>query len=65
MRCQVLDLRISTECSFRERGHLQQALYCYKKATQLDPNNVDALWDRALLAKDINDVKGVRSMRHM
>ncbi|KAK7046123.1 transcription factor TFIIIC subunit tfc4 [Paramarasmius palmivorus] len=41
----------------KEHGHYQQALYCYRKVYSLDPSNVDALWDRAVLAKEIGDLK--------
>ena len=50
--------RASNEC--REHGYNQQALYCYRKVYSLDPTNVDALWDRASLAKDMGDFKTVR-----
>ncbi|CCM04149.1 uncharacterized protein FIBRA_06311 [Fibroporia radiculosa] len=45
----------------RELGYNQQALYCYRKAFNLDPTNVNALWDRASLAKEIGDLKTARS----
>ena len=45
---------------YREHGYNQQALYCYRKAYSLDPSNVDALWDRASLAKEIGDFRTVR-----
>jgi general transcription factor 3C polypeptide 3 (transcription factor C subunit 4) len=45
----------------REHGYNQQALYRYGKVHSLDPTNVDALWDRALLAKDIGDFRTVSS----
>jgi hypothetical protein len=38
-------------------GFKQQALYCYRKVYSLDPTNVHALWDRALLAKDMKEFK--------
>lgn len=43
----------------REMGHHQQALYCYRKVYSLNPDNVDALWDRATLAKEIGDMQTV------
>jgi hypothetical protein len=43
----------------REHGYNQQALYCYRKVYSLDPTNVDALWDRASLAKETGDLKTV------
>jgi len=46
---------------FREHGHNQQALYCYRKVYSLDPTNVDALWDRASLAKEMGDFKTARN----
>jgi len=45
----------------REHGYNQQALYCYRKVYSLDPTNVDALWDRASLAKEIGDFRTVSS----
>ncbi|EJD52995.1 TPR-like protein [Auricularia subglabra TFB-10046 SS5] len=45
----------------QERGHLQQALYCYKKAHSLDPHNVDAMWERAQLSTRLGDLRGARS----
>ncbi|KAG0701633.1 hypothetical protein DFH29DRAFT_806009 [Suillus ampliporus] len=44
----------------RDLGYNQQALYCYSKVYSLDPTNVDALWDRASLAKEINDLRAAR-----
>jgi general transcription factor 3C polypeptide 3 (transcription factor C subunit 4) len=40
-------------------GYNQQALYCYRKVYSLDPTNVHALWERALLAKNIGEHKTV------
>ncbi|KAF9459393.1 hypothetical protein BDZ94DRAFT_1199583 [Collybia nuda] len=45
----------------REHGYNQQALYCYRKVYSLDPTNVDALWDRASLAKETGDLKTARN----
>ena len=45
----------------REHGYNQQALYCYRKVYSLDPTHVDALWDRASLAKEIGDFRTVSS----
>ena len=44
----------------RDLGYTQQALYCYRKLYSLDPHNVDALWDRASLAKESADLRTVR-----
>ncbi|KIJ97070.1 hypothetical protein K443DRAFT_10140 [Laccaria amethystina LaAM-08-1] len=44
-----------------EHGYNQQALYCYRKVYSLDPTNVDALWDRASLAKEIGDFRTARN----
>lgn len=41
-------------------GFSKQALYCYNKAYSLDPTNVDALWDRAILAREIGQMNTVR-----
>ena len=43
-------------------GLSKQALYCYSKAYSLDPTNVDALWDRAILAKEIGQINTVRAV---
>ncbi|KAF9450761.1 TPR-like protein, partial [Macrolepiota fuliginosa MF-IS2] len=45
----------------RDLGYSQQALYCYRKVYSLDPTNVDALWDRASLAKNIGEYKTARN----
>jgi len=41
-------------------GFSKQALYCYSKAYSLDPTNVNTLWDRAILAKEIGQINTVR-----
>ena len=46
----------------KELGYHQQALYCYRKLCQLDPSNVNALWDRASLAKEVGDLRTARSL---
>jgi len=45
----------------KERGYNQQALYCYRKVYSLDPSNVDALWDRASLAKEMGEFRTARN----
>ncbi|KXN83202.1 Transcription factor tau subunit sfc4 [Leucoagaricus sp. SymC.cos] len=45
----------------RDLGYSQQALYCYRKVYSLDPTNVHALWERALLAKNIGEFKTARN----
>ncbi|KAJ3569113.1 hypothetical protein NP233_g5266 [Leucocoprinus birnbaumii] len=45
----------------REMGYNQQALYCYRKVYSLDPTNIHALWERAVLAKNIGDHKTARN----
>lgn len=47
--------------STRDLGLRRQALYCLGKAARLDPENLDALWDRASLAKDMNELKVARN----
>ncbi|KAH7882558.1 hypothetical protein F5I97DRAFT_1906074 [Phlebopus sp. FC_14] len=44
----------------RDMGYNQQSLYCYTKLYSLDPSNTDALWDRATLAKEMNDLRTAR-----
>ncbi|KAJ6486311.1 hypothetical protein DFH09DRAFT_1265926 [Mycena vulgaris] len=44
----------------REMGYPQQALYCWGKGYHLDPTNVAALWDRAILARDLGDLRTTR-----
>jgi general transcription factor 3C polypeptide 3 (transcription factor C subunit 4) len=41
----------------RELGYSQQALYCYRKVYRLDSTNVDALWDRASLAREMGELR--------
>lgn len=41
----------------KEMGFEQQELYCYGKLCALDPGNVDALWDRAMSAKDMGELR--------
>ncbi|RUS26867.1 hypothetical protein BC938DRAFT_484013 [Jimgerdemannia flammicorona] len=36
-----------------EQGAIRQAIYCYSKAIQADPTDVDAIWDRSYLHKEI------------
>ncbi|KAJ7266948.1 hypothetical protein B0H12DRAFT_140673 [Mycena haematopus] len=45
----------------KDLGYYQQALYCWSKLSSLDPANVNAQWDRALLARDIGDLKTTRN----
>ncbi|TRM61397.1 hypothetical protein BD626DRAFT_434670 [Schizophyllum amplum] len=45
----------------REAGLVQQALYCYAKLAQAEPENVDALWDRAALARSCGDLRAARA----
>ncbi|GJF00510.1 TPR-like protein [Phanerochaete sordida] len=44
----------------RREGYNQQALYCYRKLHQVDPENVGALWERATLAKQLGEVRTAR-----
>ncbi|KAL1714067.1 hypothetical protein EV715DRAFT_266871 [Schizophyllum commune] len=45
----------------RGNGAAQQALYCYAKAYAADPDNVAVLWDRAALAREVNDLRAARA----
>jgi general transcription factor 3C polypeptide 3 (transcription factor C subunit 4) len=45
----------------REHGYNQQALYCYCKVYRLDPTNVDALWDRASLAREMGELRTAKN----
>lgn len=36
----------------RERGLLQQSIYCLQQAIKKNRNDVDAIWDRAVMLKD-------------
>ncbi|KAJ6590475.1 TPR-like protein [Mycena vulgaris] len=38
-----------------------QALYCWGKATKLDPSKVSAQWERVSLARDVGDLKTART----
>ncbi|KAJ7511160.1 hypothetical protein B0H11DRAFT_1700558 [Mycena galericulata] len=44
----------------KEMGYHQQALYCWSKTYHIDPTNVAALWDRAILAKELGDLQTTR-----
>ncbi|KAF7297042.1 TPR-like protein [Mycena indigotica] len=44
----------------KELGYPQQALYCWNKGHHVDPSNVAALWDCAMLAQSVNDMKSAR-----
>ncbi|KAJ7754445.1 hypothetical protein B0H16DRAFT_744536 [Mycena metata] len=44
----------------KDLGFNHQALYCWSKLSSLDPSNVNAQWDRALLARDLGDLKTTR-----
>ncbi|KAJ7159083.1 TPR-like protein [Mycena crocata] len=44
----------------RELGYRQQALYCWAKAGNIDPTNVQAQWDRAVLARELGDFNTTR-----
>ncbi|KAF7290469.1 TPR-like protein [Mycena kentingensis (nom. inval.)] len=41
-------------------GYPQQALYCWQKGHQVNPNNIAGLWDCAMLAQEINDLRTAR-----
>ena len=45
----------------RDAGLSQQALYCLGKSMRLDPTNLDAVWDRASLAKEVGDLHAARN----
>jgi general transcription factor 3C polypeptide 3 (transcription factor C subunit 4) len=55
-----LSVPSSKTISSRDLGYNHQALYCWGKLSSLDPANVNAQWDRALLARDMGDLKTVR-----
>lgn len=55
-------MNINPSCVVRDMGFTKQALYCYSKAYSLDPTNVDALWDRAVLAKEVGQINTVRAV---
>jgi hypothetical protein len=40
-----------------DMGYTEQALYCYGKVYSLDPTNVNAMWDRAALAKEFGNLR--------
>ncbi|KAF7316423.1 hypothetical protein MIND_00161200 [Mycena indigotica] len=44
----------------KDLGYSRQALYCLGKLTSLDPTNVNAQWERALLSKELGDFKITR-----
>ena len=57
--CTNLNNALVTRRNLRALGFNQQALYCYGKVYGLDPSNLNALWDRAALAKEIGDNRTV------
>lgn len=50
--------RLATQS--RGLGLNQQALYCYRKLSSLDPTNVSAWWERATISKQIGNIKTAR-----
>ena len=44
-----------------ERGFMEQALICLTRATKLDPNNLAFLWDKAVLAQEIDNLQAARA----
>ncbi|KAN0063114.1 transcription factor TFIIIC subunit tfc4 [Thecaphora frezii] len=40
-----------------EKGLYRQAIYCLQQAIRLDKSDVDSIWDRALLLRDLGDQK--------
>lgn len=57
--------KISLNMLPRREGYHQQALYCYRKLYQLNPENLNALWDRATLSKQIGEPRTVRGEQPM
>ncbi|KAI0031922.1 TPR-like protein [Vararia minispora EC-137] len=45
----------------REKGFNRQSLYCLSKVCSLDPENVNAFWDRAFLAKELGEHRIARN----
>lgn len=45
----------------KELGLLDQALVCLTRSTKLDPENLVALWDRAALAQELENLQAARS----
>jgi general transcription factor 3C polypeptide 3 (transcription factor C subunit 4) len=39
---------------------IQQAIYCFRKILYIDPNDLDALWDRSYLLKLSGNLRHVR-----
>lgn len=50
----VLPLQCLT-ASRRASGQRQQALYCTKRAVAVDPNDVNLLWEHAMMAKEFGE----------
>lgn len=42
-------------------GFLQQALYCFRKACSLNPHDVNAQWERAVVAKELGDLRTAKT----
>ncbi|KAF7318926.1 hypothetical protein HMN09_00228400 [Mycena chlorophos] len=45
----------------KELGYTRQAIYCLGKLVSLDPTNINAQWDRALLSRELGDYKTTRN----
>lgn len=41
-------------------GFVQQAIYCFRKVLNLEPYDMDALWDRSYLLRVSGDARRVR-----
>ncbi|KAJ7848411.1 hypothetical protein B0H13DRAFT_2361910 [Mycena leptocephala] len=57
---EVIRIEPRAASAWSEMGYPQQALYCWAKGYHIDPNNVAALWDRAMLAKELGDLRTTR-----
>eukprot|EP01117_Protostelium_nocturnum_P020085 TRINITY_DN8887_c0_g1_i1.p1 TRINITY_DN8887_c0_g1~~TRINITY_DN8887_c0_g1_i1.p1 ORF type:complete len:914 (+),score=326.92 TRINITY_DN8887_c0_g1_i1:57-2798(+) len=51
------DLWIRLANISRENEKYRQAIYCLTKAIKINPENTDAIWERAILYSDIHDYK--------
>jgi hypothetical protein len=48
-----------TKSHCRASGQRQQALYCMKRAVAVDPNDVNLLWEHAMMAKEFGEDEAV------
>lgn len=59
----VFFLPLHALMNLRAAGKMQQAINCYQGAISADPDDVDAIWDRAYLLRETGNHIKVGSRR--